>query len=297
MDLFTQSNRFYPQYRMLLAYEAHADMAADRGVPERYRLIFITSGNGYLSLGDRIVPFTSPSVLCLRNEEKILEASSEGYEAEILYFHPNVINNKFSYEQLTDTAFPFTGSDSQDLYCLKSFREREHERILPLMLGPQNEQKIRELITKIVEQISTTDHDGWPCLTRSYFIELLFYIQRIYSINPLLPMIENDPEMNDIIVYLNTNYNEKITINTITERFCTNRTSLSEKFYRVTGTTVIDYVNRLRTHFAGLLLRDTKLPVNDIMYRVGFNDPTHFGKVFKTNYGFTPSDYRREFSR
>lgn len=294
--LYTRSAKFYPHYQMPLIVVKDADISRNWGAAERYRLVIFTEGTGYLACGERTVPFMAPSLVCLRNGEFIDEVKSPGYRATVLPFHPAIVNASFTYERIASENRGFSRTEDQDLYCLLPFIGRDPYAFQPILLGPHNELRIHELVDRIGDQLATTDHNGWPCLTRSYFIELLFYVERVRSINPSLDPVCADPLVANVLVYLNTFYPDRITIDSLTDKFATNRTTLAERFSKSTGTTVIDYLNRLRTHIAGLMLRGTMLPVSDIMYRVGFNDPTHFGRIFRVNQGYTPSDYRREFS-
>jgi len=45
-----------------------------------------------------------------------------------------------------------------------------------------------------------------------------------------------------------------------------------------------------------MLLRDTVLPVTEIMNRVGYQDSTHFWRTFRKHIGQSPSEYRQHFS-
>jgi YesN/AraC family two-component response regulator len=89
------------------------------------------------------------------------------------------------------------------------------------------------------------------------------------------------------------NYSRKITIEELTKEFHTNRNTLSKKFKAETGLSVIDYISKLRIKAACMLLRDTSLPVSEIMQRVGFIDVSYWGRVFKSVSGLSPSDYRK----
>jgi len=40
------------------------------------------------------------------------------------------------------------------------------------------------------------------------------------------------------------------------------------------------------------LLLETDLPIGEITYRVGFNNQTHFNRVFKAEMQISPSEYR-----
>jgi transcriptional regulator GlxA family with amidase domain len=53
----------------------------------------------------------------------------------------------------------------------------------------------------------------------------------------------------------------------------------------------------LRLRYAHSLLQATDLPITEICYRCGFSNPGHFGRVFKKQFGMTPSKLRSCGSR
>lgn len=60
--------------------------------------------------------------------------------------------------------------------------------------------------------------------------------------------------------------------------------------------TFLTYLNKLRITMASTILRDTLLPINEIMTRVGFTDTVHFFRTFKKYTGLTPTEYREKYN-
>ena len=126
--------------------------------------------------------------------------------------------------------------------------------------------------------------------SRSYFIELLLLTNSIYSddgANKKTYLGQISDEIKNVISWININYMEKITLETVTKQFHTNKTTLNRKFKSVMGITVTEYLSRLRMQIACSLLRKTYLTINDIMERVGFKDDAHFLRSFKKYAGCT----------
>ncbi len=67
---------------------------------------------------------------------------------------------------------------------------------------------------------------------------------------------------------------------------------LSGLFKKETGITISQYTMDLRMAEARKLLRDPKLNISEIAYRVGYADPKHFSKVFKAQIGILPTQFR-----
>ena len=53
------------------------------------------------------------------------------------------------------------------------------------------------------------------------------------------------------------------------------------------------YINQIRISEAKRLLKSSKLNINEVAFKVGFNSPGHFNRVFKQSTGKTPSEYSK----
>ncbi len=56
----------------------------------------------------------------------------------------------------------------------------------------------------------------------------------------------------------------------------------------------LEYINIIKLQKAKILLSDMSLSISEVAHASGFNDHSYFGKLFKSTFGLTPSDYRRE---
>ncbi|MCL7942364.1 helix-turn-helix domain-containing protein [Marinobacter sp. ATCH36] len=79
-----------------------------------------------------------------------------------------------------------------------------------------------------------------------------------------------------------------------------NRSMLTERTFKrrfasATGLTPIAYIQRLRVEDAKRRLERTDMPIDEISWRVGYEDAAFFRRLFKRSTGVTPSVYRRRF--
>ncbi len=72
---------------------------------------------------------------------------------------------------------------------------------------------------------------------------------------------------------------------------------LKKGFRQMYGSSVFDYLMRIKMDRAKILLEETTLPVADIAYMSGYNDPPNFTAAFKRHYGITPIDLRKNKRR
>ena len=59
--------------------------------------------------------------------------------------------------------------------------------------------------------------------------------------------------------------------------------------------TPANYIKKQRLAKSSQLLSSTDLSINEICYEIGLNDPSHFTKLFKSKFGLTPFDYRKQY--
>jgi len=73
--------------------------------------------------------------------------------------------------------------------------------------------------------------------------------------------------------------------------------TLTRRLQRRFGVSFTQYIGRLRVDKAKDLLRRTKLTVNEIARRVGIDDASNFGALFRKFEGMSPIEYRKRFGR
>jgi len=71
--------------------------------------------------------------------------------------------------------------------------------------------------------------------------------------------------------------------------------SFKRRFTHATGYSPIAYIQNLRIQDAKRRLERTETPVDEISWKVGYEDPAFFRRLFKRLAGITPGAYRRKF--
>ena len=84
-----------------------------------------------------------------------------------------------------------------------------------------------------------------------------------------------------------------LTLGRIANEFYISSAHLARTFKKVTGLTLIEYLNIVRTNEARKLLRGNNYSISEIALAVGYGSITHFERVFKKASGYTPSTYRK----
>lgn len=71
--------------------------------------------------------------------------------------------------------------------------------------------------------------------------------------------------------------------------------TFKRRFATATGLPPLEYVQRLRIEDAKRRLERTEAPVDEISWRVGYEDPAFFRRLFKRTTGMAPGAYRKRF--
>ena len=93
--------------------------------------------------------------------------------------------------------------------------------------------------------------------------------------------------------YLDENYNRDIDLDYLESAFFISKFHLSREFKKLTGVTIINYLNSRRISEAKKMLRFTEQSISSIAISCGIPDVNYFTKVFTKYESMTPSSYRK----
>jgi AraC family transcriptional regulator len=97
----------------------------------------------------------------------------------------------------------------------------------------------------------------------------------------------------EAVRYVNENFAEPCSLATLAAVADMNRFRFAKRFRAVTGQTANQYVINRRLSAAATRLTETKAPIAEIAFDVGFNDISHFDACFRSAFGCPPSVWRR----
>ncbi|GAA0419481.1 MAG: AraC family transcriptional regulator [Bacillota bacterium] len=97
-----------------------------------------------------------------------------------------------------------------------------------------------------------------------------------------------------IMYYINQNYREPITLDTLAEIGHINKYYLAHTFKKDMGISPIEYLNQVRIREAKILLDTTDYHIGNIAEFTGFSSQSFFTQAFKRATNQTPSAYRRQ---
>jgi len=100
-----------------------------------------------------------------------------------------------------------------------------------------------------------------------------------------------------VINFLNNNYQKEIRLIDVANHVNMSEVSFSRFMKRRTGKNYIEYLNDLRLGIASRYLVDSSKTISEISYDCGFNNLSNFNRIFKKRKGYTPKEFRENYSK
>lgn len=99
-------------------------------------------------------------------------------------------------------------------------------------------------------------------------------------------------EVNAVCMYIENNYEQKITLDDISDKVGYSKYYLTRLFKQYRHMSIIDYLIHIRMNKAKQLLLNGEYSIKQISRMVGYSDPNYFTWAFKKVEGKSPTKYR-----
>jgi AraC-like DNA-binding protein len=133
--------------------------------------------------------------------------------------------------------------------------------------------------------------------TALYIIEKIREKKQIITIT--YKAIENkniETSKSDFIDFINNNFqNSQLTLDFVSGETGVSPRRITNDVQNQFGCNFKSYINRLRINESKRLLLEKDLNIGEIAFRVGFNNQTHFNRVFKSEVQISPTEYRDKY--
>lgn len=96
-----------------------------------------------------------------------------------------------------------------------------------------------------------------------------------------------------ILIRIRQEYFRELSLEEFSEKYGVSKPYLSKVIKEQTGRSFMDLLTSQRLRAACKLLENQDLRIKDVSEMVGYTDDSYFIKVFKKEFGMTPSEYRR----
>jgi len=97
--------------------------------------------------------------------------------------------------------------------------------------------------------------------------------------------------------YIESNLNEKISIEDLSSKFSVGRRNFDRRFIKATGNTPIEYTQRVKMESAKKAFETSRKTISEVMYEVGYSDDKAFREVFRKITGMSPIVYKAKYNK
>ncbi|WP_411766039.1 AraC family transcriptional regulator [Winogradskyella sp. A3E31] len=245
-------------------------------------LVYVNKGQGKRHIGNHISYFNNSQLLLIGSNlphngftDRLTINGSE----TIVQFKPEFLGEHFF--------------DIPEMDAINKLLERSKNGLL---FGVKTKNKIGQKIEKLAEK------EGFKKIL--ILLEVLHVLAKSKDYTLLNTdgfSFEAEPQDSakiDIIYkYVNKNFTEHITLDEIADKVSMTVPAFCRYFKRVTGKTFTKLVNEYRVVHATKLLSESQMNITDICFECGFNNFSHFNKIFKEITGKSASKYRKELKK
>ncbi|HEY0670560.1 MAG TPA: helix-turn-helix domain-containing protein [Sphingobacteriaceae bacterium] len=106
-----------------------------------------------------------------------------------------------------------------------------------------------------------------------------------------------DAEIKKAQEFIETNYQDKLTVDQLADKFAIGRRSFDRRFKKATNNTVLEYIQRVKIEAAKRSFEKSLKNINEVMFDVGYTDTKAFRDLFKKITGLTPAEYRNKYNK
>ncbi len=96
--------------------------------------------------------------------------------------------------------------------------------------------------------------------------------------------------------HIEKGYQQELLLGEFAQQHGIGERQLARRFKKATGDTPLSYLQRFRVEQVKIALESTKTAANNLIWQVGYEDPTSFRRLFKRFTGLTMLEYRKRFS-
>ena len=264
-----------------------------------FHLILMGSGSIVATIDKEPCVFNAPSVLCLNEKRELHIQSGHVTDVQVISFSPTFLNVNMTPEFLQKPDYTEMCA-SHSFFQLSPFLTNDMGKI-SFHLSEDTFALFRAAFHEMARNFTEQPDWYWSCRARSYFIDILNVVERLFH-DYDLPTFSEDAlysadiqqSFREVIVYINNHLHEKITLSHLYDIFRLNKNKLEALFRECLGKTMKEYINQRRFEEASYYLCFTDLVGEEIAHRLSFTTAQYFSRFFLRMSGQTPEEFRKE---
>lgn len=259
-------------------------------IHQESRFLYISKGKGKIRIDNTEYTISENSLIIILPWEitEVIEVYETLDIMKIIYnsvFFNNIIKS-FNFSDTINLIY----NNINDIPII-NFNRLNAKKIKNIFMDIKNEIGIESDINynKVKKEKSYSD-----ILSITKIIELLIIIQKEIE-NSDKQNIKKESDIEEIIKYIYSHMNEKLTLNKLSMIFFTSETLISKSIHELTGITFNELLRNMRINKAMDLLVYTDLNINDISHLVGFVDAAHISNLCNKYMNMNPNKYRNMY--
>ena len=205
-------------------------------------------------------------------------------QGDLIFYAPMQFHTQSTFEKISSSYLTINfkmNFNHADLLCNKIFSLKRDSYFI---------------VTKLIEELSNDNlysNDLSLCYLKQLIIQMLRLDNSHFHSKPTTHMqqtYENEL-LNDILLYIDNNIYEKISVSTLCEHFCISTSMLHSLFRKNMNNTAKNYINELKLSKSKELIRNSTHTLSEISEMLGFSSIHYFSKKFKSYFNISPTEY------
>lgn len=220
----------------------------------------------------------------IKNETYENEAIEVYYSDEIMTFFENRDDGIYEYvKDMLDKIY----DESKDILAA----DKKAKQIFNGVIGKifDNNDWLDLYLEQESFYVSDSMREGNYLSYKKYYTDMLSSLFKEYC--ELSPNVNNE-KIQEVILYILNNPESDLKQKTIASKLYINSSYLSTVFTAHTELRFVDYLTSVKLKRAAWLLKNTSMKIIDVAARLDYKDIGYFSRLFKKQYGITPSVYR-----
>ena len=207
-------------------------------------------------------------------------------QGDLIFYAPMQFHTQSTFEKISSSYLTINfkmNFNHADLLCNKIFSIQRDSYFI---------------VTRLIEELSNNNlysDDLSLCYLKELIIQMLRLNNSHFHSKPTTHMqqtYENEL-LNDILLYIDDNIYEKISVSTLCEHFCISTSMLHSLFRKNMNNTAKNYINELKLSKSKELIRNSTHTLSEISEMLGFSSIHYFSKKFKSYFNISPTEYSK----
>ena len=207
-------------------------------------------------------------------------------QGDLIFYAPMQFHTQSTFEKISSSYLTINfkmNFNHADLLCNKIFSLKRDSYFI---------------VTRLIEELSNDNlysDDLSLCYLKELIIQMLRLDNSHFHSKPTTHMqqtYENEL-LNDILLYIDDNIYEKISVSTLCDHFCISTSMLHSLFRKNMNNTAKNYINELKLSKSKELIRNSTHTLSEISEMLGFSSIHYFSKKFKSYFNISPTEYSK----